>query len=61
MFPYLKKRKIIKNKTLELILKARGVITHDSLATRYAIFANKPIIFIFNNDLKIQDRKNKNY
>ena len=51
-FPYLNKRKIIKNKTLELILKARGVITHDSLATRYAIFANKPIIFIFNNDLK---------
>ena len=52
MFPYLNKRKIIKNKTLELILKARGVITHDSLATRYAIFANKPIIFIFKNDLK---------
>jgi hypothetical protein len=40
------KRKIIKNKTQELVCGSRLVLTHSSMSVSYAMFAKKPIVFL---------------
>ena len=40
------KRKIIKNKTQELVYGSRLVLTHSSMSVSYAMFAKKPIVFL---------------
>jgi hypothetical protein len=40
------KRKIIKNKTQELVCGSRLVLTHSSMSVSYAMFAKKPIAFL---------------
>ena len=44
--PQLGNRLLIKNQTLDLIRNAKFVLTHMSIATSYAIFFNKPIVFV---------------
>jgi hypothetical protein len=40
------KRKIIKNKTQELVCGSKLVLTHSSMSVSYAMFAKKPIVFL---------------
>lgn len=40
------KRKIIKNKTQELVCGSRLVLTHSSMSVSYAMYAKKPIVFL---------------
>lgn len=46
------KRKIYKNKTIELIKKSKLVITDLSTAINFAILNYKPIVFAYNNKIK---------
>ncbi|MDE2223586.1 MAG: hypothetical protein KGK03_11010, partial [Candidatus Omnitrophica bacterium] len=46
-----KGRKIIKGKTIELVAKCRLVIEHSSTAISYAIFFNKPVLFVKTDDM----------
>lgn len=46
------KRKIYKNKTIELIKKSKFVITDLSTAINFAILNYKPIVFAYNNKIK---------
>jgi hypothetical protein len=50
--PYLKYRRSYYNKTLELVKNSMFVITYDSTSTSYAVIYNKPIYFIYSNELK---------
>ena len=45
-------RKIIKNKTEELVFNADAVISHHSTSISYAVLNKKPIIFIYTEDIK---------
>ena len=45
-------RKVYKNLTPKLVSRCRGVITHDSISISYAILNKKPLIFLYNNDMK---------
>jgi len=50
-------RKIYKNLTAKLISRSRGVIAHDSISISYAILGKKPLILIYNNDMKKKLKK----
>ena len=43
---YFQGRRVMKNKTIELVKNAKLVITHASTSSNFAVFFNKPIIFI---------------
>ena len=50
--PYLNFRRSYYNKTLELVKNSKFVITYDSTSISYAVLYNRPIYFIYSNELK---------
>jgi len=46
------KRKVFYNKTAELVKSCKYVISHHSTSVSYAVLNYKPIIFIYNNQMK---------
>ncbi len=45
-------RTVIKGKTIELIAKSEAILTHASTAVSFAVFFNKPIIFLTSDRMK---------
>ena len=48
-------REIYYGKTSNLIKYSDGVLIHSSTAISFAVINNKPIIFLYNNDIKTKD------
>ena len=46
------KRKILYNKTAELIQNSNGVFLHNSTAVNFAILFKKPLFFLTSNHIK---------